>query len=74
MTVCTGFSWISRGFRGRCVERRKDPLDFFFYESFICCIIEKEFIGFRWCFGPNITNVDIEDKLFKVLTLLAAVC
>ena len=40
----------------------------------MCCIIEKEFIGSRWCFGSNITNMDIEDKLFKVLTLLTAVC
>jgi len=56
-----------------CVECRKEPLGFF-YESFMYCIIEKEFIGSWWCFDPKITNMDIEDKLFKVLTLLTAVC
>lgn len=61
MTVCTGFSWISRGVRGRCVEY----LGGSFYESFMCCIIEKEFIGSRWCFGSNIMNMDIEDELFQ---------
>jgi hypothetical protein len=70
MTVCTGCSWISKGFRGRCVERGKERSGFL--RSFMCCIIENELIGSRWYFGPNITNMDIVDKLLKVLTLLTA--
>jgi hypothetical protein len=45
-----------------------------FYESFMCCIIEKEFTVSWWWFGPKITSMDIEDKIFKMLTLLTAVC